>query len=139
MECLGAGAAFVSAEADANDGGIVFTHLGSFPKDAVGLFHGEVPYGIEDPVNRKAQFAGGAVAGALERGKDRLKCVWIEIAPHIDDADRDKHLSVNDALPGKLFRHAPRHQLVIFRIDETPGDGFESLDEAGEIVEVVIA
>ena len=72
-EGLGAGAALVAAEADADDGGVVRAHFGGLAEDALGLFDGEVAHGVEDPVEREAQFALGALAGALQAGEDGLE------------------------------------------------------------------
>ena len=48
-------------------------HLGGLAEDALGLLDGEVAHGVEDPVEREAQFALGAFAGALQAGKDGLE------------------------------------------------------------------
>jgi hypothetical protein len=63
---LGAGSALVSAETDADDGGVIFAHLGGFAEDAIGFLDGEVADGVEDPVEGEAKLAGGALAGAFE-------------------------------------------------------------------------
>src|ERR1700727_1854181 len=46
---LRAGAAFVSANTDTDDGGMLATHFGGLVKDTRGLFDTEVPHGIEYP------------------------------------------------------------------------------------------
>ena len=126
-ECLGAGKALVSAEADADDGGVLRTHFGGLTEDALGLFDGEVADGVEDPVEREAQLAGGAQTGAFQAGEDGLKTCGIVVAPHIDDADGDVDLGVDDALRGEMLHHAPGDQLVVVRAGEQAGDGAEGL------------
>ena len=85
----------------------MFAHLGGFAEDAIGFFDGEVADGVEDPVEREAKLARGALAGALEGGEDGLEAARIEVAPHIDDADGDVDLGVDHALRGELLHHAP--------------------------------
>ena len=48
-------------------------HFGGFAEDALGFLHGEMADGVEDPVERKSEFTGGAFAGALEAGEDGLE------------------------------------------------------------------
>jgi len=74
---------------------------------ALGLFDGEVADGVEDPVEGQAEFPLAAFAGALEAGKDGFKCAGIEVAPHVDDADGDVDLGMDNALGRKLLDHAP--------------------------------
>ena len=136
-EWLGAGDALVSAEADADDGRVLGAHFGGFAEDALGFFDGEVADGVEDPVERETQLKRGALAGAFEAGEDRLKARGIEIAPHIDDADGDVDLGMDDALRGELLHHAPGCELVVFGACEPAGDGFEGFNEAGEISEAI--
>ena len=136
-EGLGAGAALVTAEADADDGGVLGAHFGGLAEDALGLFDGEVADGVEDPVEREAQLARGALAGAFQGGEDGLEAAGIEVAPHIDDADGDVDLGVDDALGGELLHHAPGGELVVFGVGEAAGDGLEGLNEAGEVSETV--
>ena len=135
---LGAGAALVSAEADADDGRVVIAHFRSLAEDAVGFLNGEMANGVEDPVEGEIELAGGALAGALERFKDGLEGARIEVAPHVDDADGDVDLGVDDALLGELLHHAPGDEFVVFRIDKPAGDCLEGLDESGEVVEAVV-
>ena len=40
----------------------------------------------------------------------------IEVAPHIDDADGDEDLGVDDALLGELLHHAPGDEFVVFGV-----------------------
>ncbi len=136
-EGLGAGAALVAAEADADDGGVVRAHFGGLAEDAIGLLDGEVADGVEDPVEREAQLAGGALAGAFQGGEDGLEAARIEVAPHIDDADGDKDLGVDDALRGEVLHHAPGGQFVVFGVAKAARDGLEGFDELGEIGEPV--
>ena len=93
-------------------------HFGGLAEDALGLFDGEVAHGVEDPVEREAQLALGALAGPLQAGEDRLEGAWIEVAPHVDDADGDVDLGVDHALLGELLHHAPGGQFVVFRADQ---------------------
>ena len=72
---FGAAMALVAAETDADDGGKVGAHLGGLLKDALGFGHGEVAHGVEDPVNRQAEFAFGTEARALEACEDGLEAV----------------------------------------------------------------
>ena len=65
------------------------------------------------------------------------KARGIEVAPHVDDADGDVDLGVDNALRGQPLHHAPGGQLVVVRVDQPPGDGLEGLNKAGEIVEAV--
>ena len=65
------------------------------------------------------------------------KAARIEVAPHIDDADGDVDLGVDDALLGEVLHHAPCGELVIFGVPEAAGDGLEGLNELGEIGEAV--
>ncbi len=134
---FGAGVALVAAEADADDGGVMRAQFGGLAEDALGLFDGEVADGVEDPVEREAQLAGGALTGAFQGGEDGLEGARIEVAPHIDDADGDIDLGVDDALLGEVLHHAPRGQFVVFGVSEAARDGLEGLDEAGEISETV--
>src|SRR5271155_4973205 len=76
-EWLGACSALVSAEADGDDGGVVSAHLDGFAEDAVSFLDGEMADGIEDPIEREAQFEGGTFAGAFQGGEDRLKAAGI--------------------------------------------------------------
>ena len=69
--------------------------------------------GVEDPIEREAQLARGALAGALQAGEDGLEAGGIEVAPQVDDADGDKDLGVDDALRGEVLHHAPGGQLVV--------------------------
>jgi len=59
------------------------------------------------------------------------------VAPHVDDSNRDEHFSVHHSLFGQTLHHAPRRQLVVFRMSELPGHGFEGFDETGEVRELV--
>ncbi len=136
-EWLGAGAPLVSAEPDADDGRVEFPHLRSLAKDAIGLFDGEMADSVEDPVEGEAKLTGGAEAGALQTLENRLEAAGIEVAPHIDDANRDVDLGVNDALLGEMLHHVPRHELIVFGVAETARDGFEGFNEFGEIREAV--
>ena len=136
-EGFGAGAALISAEANGDDGGVVRAHFDGFAEDAVGLFDGEMADGIEDPVERQAEFGCGAFAGMFECGEDWLEAARIEVAPHIDDADGDVDLSVDNALLGELLHHAPGGEFVIFGVAEAAGDGLEGFDEFGEVGEPV--
>jgi hypothetical protein len=77
-----------------------------------------VAHGVEDPVEREAQLALAAFAGALQAGKDGLEGARIVIAPHVDDADRDVDLGVDHALRGQPLHHAPGGQFVVFRVDQ---------------------
>ena len=70
--------------------------------------------GVEDPVEREAQLAPAALAGAFQAGKDGLEGGGIVVTPVIDDADSDEDLGVNDALGGEMLDHAPCGQLVVF-------------------------
>ncbi len=134
---LGAAAALVAAKADADDGGVLGAHFGGFAEDALGFGHGEVAYGVEDPVEREAKLALAAFAGALQTGEDGLEARGVVVAPHVDDADGDVDLGMDDALRGEMLHHAPGDEFVIFGIDEAAGDGLEGLDEAGEVGELV--
>ena len=136
-EGLGAGAALVAAEADADDGGVVRPHLGGFAEDALGLFDGEMAHGVEDPVEREAQFALAAFAGPFQAGEDGLEGGGIVVAPHVDDADGDVDFGVDDALRGEVLDHAPGGEFVVVGADEPARNGFEGLDEAGEVSELI--
>ena len=136
-ERLGAGATFVSAKTDADDGGVVLAQLGGFAEDAIGFLDGEVADRVKDPIEGEPKFARGAFAGALEAGKDGLEASRIEVAPHIDDADGDEDLGVDNALRGELLHHVPGDDFVVFGIAKAAGDGFEGLNEFGEIRETV--
>jgi hypothetical protein len=48
-------------------------HFGGLAEDPLGLFDREVAHGVEDPVEREAQLALAALAGAFQAGKDRLE------------------------------------------------------------------
>ena len=65
------------------------------------------------------------------------KACGIVVAPHVDDADGDIDLGVNDALLGQSLHHAPGGQLVVLGAGEQACDGFKGVDEAGEIGELV--
>ena len=65
------------------------------------------------------------------------KARGIEVAPHIDDADRNVDLGMDDALLGEMLHHAPCGELVVFGVAEAAGDGLEGLDEFGEIGKTV--
>ena len=94
--------------------------------------------GVEDPVERRGRVrAARAFAGAFEAGEDGLEARGIVVAPHVDDADGDVDLGVDDALRGEMLHHAPGGELVVFGADEQAGDGFEGFDEAGEISELI--
>ena len=136
-EGLGAGATLVAAETDADDGGVVLAQLGGFAEDAIGLLDGEVAYGVEDPVEGEPKFASGAFARALEAGEDGLEASRIEVAPHIDDADGDVDLGVDNALRGELLHHVPGDYLVVLGVAEAARDGLEGLNEFGEVGETV--
>ena len=138
-EWLGGAATLVTAETDGDDGGVMFAHLGGFAEDAIGFFDGEVADGIEDPEEREAKLARGAFAGALEGGEDGLEAAGIEVAPHIDDADRDVDLGVDHTLGGELFHHVPRDYLVVFGVTKAAGDGLEGLNKFGKVGETVEA
>ena len=84
-----------------------------------------------------AKLGGGAFAGAFQTGKNGLEAARIEIAPHVDDADRDVDLGVDDALLGEMLHHAPGGELVVFRVAQAARDRLEGLDELGEIGEAV--
>ena len=136
-EGLGAGAALVATETDADDGGILATHFGGFAEDALRLLDSKVADGVEDPVNRETQLEGSALAGAFESLKDRFEAARIEVAPHINDADRDINFGMNYALSGKLLHHAPGREFVIFRLLQPTGNSLEGFNEAGEVREAV--
>src|ERR1700678_1164617 len=112
-------------------------HLDGLAKNALGFLHREMADGVKDPVEREAQFAQAALPGSFQASKDRLEAARIEVAPHVDNADRDVDLGVNDALLGQMLDHAPGGQFVIFRRNEAARDGLEALDEAGEVVEAI--
>ena len=136
-EGLGAGASLVAAEADADDGGVSLAQFCGLTKDALGLFEGEMAYGVEDPIERDAEFVSGAQAGAFEGFKDGFEAAGIEVAPHVNDADGDEDLGVNDALVVELLQHAPGDEFVVAGLLEAAGDGFEAFDEAAEVVEAI--
>ena len=111
--------------------------FGGLPEDALGLFDGEVAHGVEDPVEREAQLAFSALAGPLQAGEDGLEGGGIVVAPVIDDADSDIDLGVDHSLGGQLLHHAPGGQFVVLRADQSPGDGLEGVQKAGEVGEAV--
>src|ERR1017187_4613097 len=45
---------------------------------------------------------------------------------------------MDNALRGELLHHVPGNKFVVLGSDEAAGDGFEALNEAGEIVEAVV-
>ena len=92
---------------------------------------------IENPVDRHAEFLLGTQAGAFQSFKNGIEAVGIGIAPVIDDAYRDIHLSVDHSLLGKILRHAPRGQFVVLRRDEALAHRLERDQKPGEIGEVV--
>ena len=98
-------------------------HLRGLAETRVGLFNGEVAHGVEDPVDREAEFGCGAFAGAFQCGKDGLEAVRVKVAPHVDDADGDVDLGMNDALRGELLHHVPRGEFVIFGVTRRARDG----------------
>jgi hypothetical protein len=92
--------------------------FGGLAEDALGLLDGEVAHGVEDPVEREAQLALGALAGPLQAGEDGLEGGGIVVAPVVDDADSDEDLGVDHALRGQVLHHAPGGQFVVFRADQ---------------------
>ena len=134
---FGAGLALVAAQADADDGGVARAHLGGLAEDAIGLFDSEVADGVEDPVQREVELAGGALAGAFQGREDGLEGARIEVAPHIDDADGDEDLGMDHALGVQVLHHAPRGQFVIFGVFQAPRDGLEALNELREVGKTV--
>jgi len=112
-EGLGAAAAFVATEADADDGRVIATKLGGFAEDFFGFVEREVAHGIEDPVESEADFLLGAKAGAFEAGEDGVEAVGVGIAPVVDDTDGDVDLGVDDALLGEMLCHAPRSEIIV--------------------------
>ena len=111
--------------------------LGGLAEDALGFLDGEVADGVEDPVEREAKLADGALAGAFQTREDGLEAARIEVAPHIDDADGDEDLGVDHALGGEVLHHAPCGQLVVFRVAQAARDGLEGLNELSEVSELV--
>ena len=93
--------------------------------------------GVEDPVEGEAKLACGAFAGAFQTLKNGLEATRIEVTPHIDDADGDEDLSMDDALRGELLHHVPGDDLIVFRVAEAAGDGLEGLNEFSEIGETI--
>ena len=61
----------------------------------------------------------------------------VVIAPHVDDADGDEDLGVDDALLGEMLHHAPCGEFVVVGVHELARDGLEGVDEAGEVSELV--
>ena len=59
------------------------------------------------------------------------------IAPHVNDADGDEYLGVDDALLGEMLHHAPGSEFVVPSVHQLAGDSLEGLDEAGEVSELV--
>ena len=133
----GAGAPLVAAQADADDGRVVRAQLGGLAEDALRFFHGEVANRVEDPVEREVQLAGGALAGAFQACEDGLKGARIEVAPHIDDADGNVDLGMDDALGVQTLHHAPCCQFVIFGVFQASRNSFEALNEFGEVREAI--
>ncbi len=129
-EGLGAGAAFVAANADADDGWELGAELGGFAEDTRGFLRAEVANGVEDPVDGDAKLGFGPEACALHAGEEGLK---LAVTPVIDDADRDIDFCVDDALAAQALQHAPGGQLVVFGGPQVFGNGFECLEEAGEV------
>ena len=107
VEGRGAGTALVTAQANSDDGRVSKTKFSGFAEDALGLLDGEVAHGVEDPVNREAQFACSALAGSLQGGEDGLDGGGVVVAPTVDDADRDVNLGVDHSLGGQMLHHAP--------------------------------
>ena len=136
-ERFGAGAPFVAAKADADDGRELCAEFDGLADNTFGLGHGEVADCVKDPENGEAQFAFGAVAGALESRKDGFEARGIVIAPHVDDADGDVDLGMDYTLFCEVLAHAPSDEFVVVGVDELTGNGFEGFDEAGEVSELV--
>ena len=134
---LGAGAPLIAAETDSDDGRVMFAHLGGFAEDAIGFLDGEVANSVKDPIEGEAKLARSALAGAFEAGEDGLEAAGIEVTPHIDDADRNEDLGVDDALCGELLHHVPGDYFVIFWVAEAARDGLEGLNEFGEVGKTV--
>ena len=84
---LGTAAAFVSAEADSDHRWMRGVQLRGFAKYFFSFVEREVPDGIKDPVEGKAEFAFGAKAGTFEPGEDGVEAIGIGIAPVIDDSN----------------------------------------------------
>ena len=85
-------------------------------KDALGFRNGEVADGVEDPVDREAEFAFGAHRAPFQSREDGFEARGIVIAPHVDDADGDVDFGVDDALLGEMLHHAPGGEFVVFGV-----------------------
>src|ERR1035437_2541977 len=105
-EGLGASAALVASQANADDGGVCGLEFGSLEEDALGLLDGKVAHGVKDPIDREAQFAFSALAGSLQGGEDWLEGGGVVVGTVVDDADGDVNLGVDHSLGGHVHHHA---------------------------------
>src|ERR1035441_689733 len=131
------GAALVPTQTNTDDGRELGTQCGGFAEHGDSFLYGEVAHSVEYPVERETQFALTPLAGAFEAGEDRFKRLGIVIAPEVNHAHRDVNLCVDDTLSGESFHHAPGGQLIVIWTGKEAGDGFERLDKAGEVSELV--
>ena len=85
-------------------------HLRRLAEDDPGFLDGEVADGVEDPVEGEAEFPVGALAGSFEACEDGFEAEWVVVAPHVDDADGDVDLGVDDALGGEAAPSCARRR-----------------------------
>jgi hypothetical protein len=129
-ENVGPGLALVSADADANNGGVFAAHFGGLMKDLCGGFYAEVTDSVEDPVGGDAEVGFGLFAGPLQALEERLK---LDSAPVVDDPYGDVDLGMNDSLRGQALEHAVSDELVVFRRSQPFRHGLEGHEESGEV------
>jgi len=129
-ERLGSRAAFVSADANANDGREPEAEFGGFTEDAGGFFRAEMADGVEDPVKGDAQLGFGAEPSAFHAQEKRFE---FAAPPVVDNSDGNVNLGMDHSLVGKALGHAPGRQLVVFRSAQVFRNGLEGEEKTGEV------
>ena len=130
-EVVGGAEQLVAADADAYDAGVLVAELGGFAKDAGAGFEAKVADGVDDPEQRDVEVGLGAGAALLNGGHDGVD---VEAVLPVEDADGDVGFGVADALGGEVAEHVVGDELVVGGGVEALGDGFETEQEAGEVV-----
>ena len=126
----GGAAGFVSANANADDAGVLGAEFGGFAEDADGFIDAKVADGVDDPEHCGAEVLFATDAAALDGFDEGLD---LGLLPEIDDAEGDVDLGVEDALGGKSADHIVGDQLVVFGGAEALGHGLEGHEEAEEV------